>query len=351
MKHSWQEVTLKPDASLGDALNTINQTGLRVALVIDDERKLLGTITDGDIRRAILKHVDLQLSVSQVMNTQPKVASPRASRSQLLALMKKDQLLSIPVVDEDKTLIDLASWHQLVANDRYDNPVFLMAGGFGTRLKPLTNACPKPMLKVGGKPMLEKIIESFIKSGFHRFYISTHYMPEMITEYFGDGSDWGISIEYVHEENPLGTGGALGLLPDDMPQLPIIMMNGDVLTNVDFEDLLSFHKAEKSICTMCVCEYEYQVPYGVIQAKNQKVIDMVEKPVHKYFVNAGIYVVEPEMANKVKKNQAIDMPTLIEQQLRSEIDVSLYPIHEYWKDIGQIRDFNQAQDDINSLDI
>jgi len=349
MSHVWQEVTLTVDASINDAIEVINQSGLRMALVTSESNTLLGTVTDGDIRRALLKHLDLTQSVSSIMNTQPKIAKKNASKPQLLALMKKEHLLSVPVVDEYGRLLKVESWHELVEQKSYDNPVFLMAGGFGTRLRPLTNACPKPLLKVGGKPILEKIMENFIKAGFHRFYISTHYMPEMIRDHFGDGSKWGVSIEYVHEQSPLGTGGALGLLPANMPDLPIIMMNGDVLTNVDFEELLDYHNEKQSVCTMCVCEYEYQVPYGVIEADGHKVVDMVEKPIHKYFVNAGIYVVEPRMARSVDVNQVIDMPTLIEKYIQSSSEVSLYPLHEYWKDIGQMRDFHQAQDDIQTL--
>jgi NDP-sugar pyrophosphorylase family protein len=222
-----------------------------------------------------------------------------------------------------------------------------MAGGFGTRLKPLTDNCPKPLLKVGDKPILETVLLSFIKSGFHDFYISTHYLPEMIKEYFGDGEKWGVSINYVYEETPLGTGGALGLLPKDLPELPVIMMNGDVLTKVDIEALLAFHNENDANATMCVREYEYQVPFGVIESEGYKIKSMVEKPMQRFHVNAGIYVVGRKIIEQVNNNEVVDMPTLLERYL--DKSVLMFPFHEYWLDIGRIDDFNRAQIDIQTL--
>ena len=225
-----------------------------------------------------------------------------------------------------------------------------MAGGFGTRLRPLTESCPKPMLKLGDKPILELIMLRFIHAGFHRFYISTHYLPEMIREYFGDGSKWNVNIRYVHEETPLGTGGALGLLPEDLPALPLILINGDVLTNVDFERVLEFHNKHNAAATMCVRDYEYQVPFGVINGEGNKIISMVEKPVQRFFVNAGIYVISPQIWRSVTQNNRIDMPTLLEQFISRQANVMMFPIHEYWLDIGRVEDYHRAQTDILSLD-
>lgn len=227
-----------------------------------------------------------------------------------------------------------------------------MAGGFGSRLRPLTDNCPKPMLKVGDKPILETVIRSFIKAGFSDFYISTHYMPEQIKNHFGDGGDLGVNISYVYEETPLGTGGALGLLPDSMRQdLPLIMINGDVLTKVDFERLLSFHVENDADATMCVREYDYQIPYGVINGEGNQITSMVEKPIQRFFVNAGIYVVSPRVIQSVEKNQKIDMPTLLEQHMEERQKVLMFPVHEYWLDIGRMDDFNKAQVDIYNLGI
>jgi NDP-sugar pyrophosphorylase family protein len=225
-----------------------------------------------------------------------------------------------------------------------------MAGGFGTRLRPLTDNCPKPMLKVGDKPILEILVRSFIKAGFVNFYISTHFMPEQIHEYFGNGSGLGVNIVYVHEDSPLGTGGALGLLPDDLPKnLPLIMINGDVLTTVDFKRLLTFHNENQADATMCVREYDYQVPYGVINGEGNKITSMVEKPIQRFFVNAGIYIVSPKVIQSVPANHKIDMPTLLEQHMQKTDNILMFPIHEYWLDIGRMDDFKRAQMDIYTL--
>ena len=224
--------------------------------------------------------------------------------------------------------------------------VILLAGGFGTRLRPLTDNCPKPLLKLGGKPILETIVESFISFGFHQFYISTHYMPDTIKEYFGDGSQWGVDIHYVHENEPLGTGGSLGLLPDTLPDLPILMMNGDLLTKIDFVQLLKYHETYQPVCTMCVREDEYKVPYGVVEADGMKITSLVEKPTHKYFINAGVYVVSRKMVSAVTSNTRIDMTELIEQRLKNSEFISMFPVHEYWLDIGQKVDYYQAQKDV-----
>jgi len=348
MKHSWQDILISPDTTMQDTIAVIDKGALQLAIVVDDQHHLKGVVTDGDIRRALLKHKELSCEIAQVMNATPIVAEVGTSKAKLLSLMNRKGLKAIPLLEQGK-LVGLETLQHMVDKKIYDNPIFLMAGGFGTRLKPLTDNCPKPLLKLGGKPILEIILERFISAGFHQFYISTHYMPEVIHAHFGDGSKWGVDIHYVHEEKPLGTGGALGLLPANLPDLPLIMMNGDVLTNVDMEELLNYHNEQDAMCTMCVCEYEYQVPYGVIQSQGQRVTKLVEKPIEKYFVNAGIYVVSEALLKQVGHNQVIDMPTLIEQQMEKDELVSLFPLHEYWKDIGQIHDFNQAQEDIYRL--
>jgi NDP-sugar pyrophosphorylase family protein len=303
-------------------------------------------VTDGDIRRALINGVALSHLISEVMSTTPTVADFSTPKDHLLELMNVKQLNSIPILD-DGVVVGLETIHHITQRGKYDNPVFLMAGGFGTRLKPLTDNCPKPLLKVGDKPILETVLLSFIKSGFHNFYISTHYLPEMIKEYFGDGEKWGVSINYVYEETPLGTGGALGLLPKDLPELPVIMMNGDVLTKVDIEALLAFHNENDANATMCVREYEYQVPFGVIESEGYKIKSMVEKPMQRFHVNAGIYVVGRKIIEQVNNNEVVDMPTLLERYL--DKSVLMFPFHEYWLDIGRIDDFNRAQIDIQTL--
>ncbi|WCE29848.1 nucleotidyltransferase family protein [Vibrio sp. SCSIO 43137] len=351
MSHCWNNILIKPEDTIRDALEIINNEALRLAMVVNEQEELMGVVTDGDIRRGLLNNLTLGSEITLVMNPTPVTAETTYSREELVELMESNGILSVPILKEKK-VVGLETLHGIGSKTKYKNPVFIMAGGFGTRLRPLTDTCPKPMLKIGGKPMLETVIRSFIKAGFSNFYISTHYMPEQIQDYFGDGSSLEVSISYVYEDTPLGTGGALGLLPDDLPEgLPLIMMNGDILTKVDFKRLLEFHLDNDADATMCVREYDYQIPYGVINGEGNKITSMVEKPIQRFFVNAGIYVVSPEVIQSVPRNHAIDMPTLLEQHMEKREKVLMFPIHEYWLDIGRMDDFNRAQTDIHTLEL
>ncbi|MFK5734565.1 nucleotidyltransferase family protein [Pseudomonas urmiensis] len=345
----WQSVLLSPDTSLEDAIAVLDREALRIVIVTDDQRRLLGTLTDGDVRRALLRHQPLSTPLREVMHVTPQVAERGWSKERMLSVMEKFQLLQLPVVDADRNVVGLETLHGLLNKRHMDNPVFLMAGGFGTRLHPLTHTCPKPLLKVGDKPILELIMQGFINAGFHRFFISTHYMPEMIREYFGDGSNWGVSIRYVHESEPLGTGGALGLLPHDEIDSPLFLMNGDLLTNLDFQNLLRFHDEHAGLATMCVREHEYQVPYGVIQSEGHRILSMVEKPVQRFFINAGIYLLSPELVKSIKPGTRIDMPTVLENSIAQGDVVNMFPIHEYWLDIGRMEDFQRAQVEVGGV--
>jgi NDP-sugar pyrophosphorylase family protein len=258
-------------------------------------------------------------------------------------VMESTRLLQLPVVDAERRIIGIETLHDMLDRKRLDNPVFLMAGGFGKRLYPLTQDCPKPMLKVADKPILELILQSFADAGFHRFFISTHYLPEVIRDHFGDGSRWDVSIRYVHEEEPLGTGGALGLLPRDEIDQPLFLMNGDLLTRVDFRSLLDFHERHGGAATLCVREYESQIPYGVIQSDGHRISHIVEKPTQRFFINAGIYMLSPELIQRVTPGDRIDMPTLLEREIGAGREINMFPVHEYWLDIGRMDDFQRAQ--------
>lgn len=346
----WQKTLLNQNKSILEVLKIINTEALRVAMVTDDNNKFIGIVTDGDVRRGLIRGVSLQDPVSNIVNKTPVVLPHNATRQEIVDKMKKLDILFIPLVDNGE-IVGVETLHSALANERtYENPIFIMAGGFGTRLRPLTDTCPKPMLKVGDKPMLETLILSFKKLGFVNFYVSTHYMPEQIHSHFGNGSSLDVNITYVHEDIPLGTGGALGLLPSTMNrELPLILINGDVLTKVDFEKLLEFHAQNNTEATMCVREYDYQIPYGVVEANGNEISGMVEKPTHRYFVNAGIYVLSPEIYNRVSSNVKVDMPDILQRHIDDGKRVLMFPIHEYWLDIGRIDDFNRAQVDIKNL--
>jgi dTDP-glucose pyrophosphorylase/predicted transcriptional regulator len=340
---NWKKIAVRDKTPLESAIVTLDKGGLRIALVVDDEDRLLGTLTDGDVRRALLRRQSMTTSVNEVMCTAPRVAELHWSREMILGVMESTRLLQLPVVDASGRVVGLEMLHELLHTRRLDNPVFLMAGGFGKRLHPLTQDCPKPMLKVGDKPILELILQSLADVGFHRFYISTHYLPEIIQSYFGDGSKWNVNIQYIHEEEPLGTGGALGLLPANAIQMPMLLMNGDLLTRVDYRSLLDFHNSHQGAATLCVREYESRVPYGVVQNDGYRIVRILEKPVQRCFISAGIYILSPELVHSVLPGQRIDMPTLLEQQIAIGREVNMFPVHEPWLDIGRIDDFQRAQ--------
>lgn len=348
MTINWQKVVIESSVSIKDALKVIDKEALRAALVVDND-KLIGMVTDGDVRRGILQGIELSAPVSQIMNTNPISANASLSSNDLKVLMQSRKLLSLPLVDDEGKLVGLKTLYDTLMVEKRENPVFIMAGGFGTRLKPLTNDCPKPMLKVGGKPMLETLINNFKSHGFYKFYISTHYLPEVIMNYFGDGSEFDIEITYVHEKEPLGTGGALSLLPDTLPKEPLIMINGDILTNVDFGKVLDFHIKQNSDATMCVRDYEIKVPFGVIEGEGHEITGMVEKPTYRYFVNAGIYIISSQIIKSLPNNEYLDMPTLFEFKKAENCKVLKFPIHEYWLDVGRHDDFKKAQIDIHEL--
>jgi len=345
-KINWMASTLLKDEPMENAVKNLNIESTRIVLVIDDSQKLLGTITDGDIRRAILENKPMDTPLHNFMNPDPTVVSEKEDMAAILKLMQQNDLLQIPIVDSNSKIVGLETLHHLIEKETKNNPVFLMAGGFGKRLAPLTDELPKPLLKVGSKPILEIIMDKFIDEGFSNFYISTHFLAEKIVDHFGDGSLKGVSIEYIHEKSPMGTAGALGLLPQDKINSPIIMMNGDLLSKVNFRDLLSYHNKNSGEITMCISEYEFQVPYGVINIDKERLKGIDEKPSQKFFINAGIYVVEPSVINRINDNEYIDMPTLLDEMIENDIEINVFPIHEYWLDVGRIDDFNKAKEEI-----
>jgi len=343
---NYQQSLIAPHNTITQAVEAINLGGIRLALVVNDEQHLVGLITDGDIRRALLAHKDFSSPVAHVMNNNPLVVQEGTSTAEMLAIMREHSILHLPIVDADGKLIAVETFERL-SNYKAakTTPIFLMAGGFGTRLRPLTNTIPKVMLKVGSRPILETIMLGFIEHGFSEFYISVFYLGDQIRAHFGDGSKWGVNIYYVEEEQPLGTGGALSLLPEHINE-PIIMMNGDLLTNVNFNSLLNFHVDKKASATMCVREYSMEVPYGVIESNDLQITSIVEKPKQHFFVNAGIYVLSPEVFKSIPKLHRKDMPDLFNDLIAKEQNVMMFPVHEYWLDIGRLGDFEQAQSDV-----
>lgn len=337
----FEKLLLTHDAVIHDAIEKLDNNEAHIVLVVDGNRRLLGTVTDGDVRRGILKGVGLNESVEKIMNQQPIVARKGEDKSKIFSLMRKKLIRQLPIVDIDEKVCGLEVLEDLIEFNRKSNKVVLMAGGLSTRLRPLTNDCPKPMLKVGGKPILETILNRLMQYGFYQFYISINYLGDQIREYFGDGSKWGVEIKYLEEDSKMGTAGSLSLLPKDF-QDPILVMNSDLLTKIDFSQLLTFHHEQAARATMCVREFDYTVPYGTCKLENNFIVDVVEKPTYKFFINAGVYVLEPSLLNIIPKNAYFDMPALFSTLTEQKQPAAAFPIREYWLDIGQLSDFERA---------
>lgn len=336
----WHKAIVQFNENLLHTMKIIEESSLQFAAVIDEDWKLLGTVTDGDIRRGILRGEGFGVSISSIMNPNPISAQSGQKPHIYKQIMKSKMLRQLPVVDGNNKIVDILFMDKLdsVSNK---NSVVLMLGGLGTRLRPLTNDIPKPMLKVGNKPILETIIEGFKQYGYSNFIFSVNYKKEVIQNYFQNGEAFDIKIEYIEEKKRMGTAGALSLLKN-RPESPFFVMNGDLLTQINFDHLMQFHISHKSTATMCVREYEYQIPYGVIETKGTSLITIKEKPIQRSFVNAGIYVLDPEVLDYIPRDEFYDMPTLFEQLISMKKITSAFPIHEYWLDIGHLAEFEQA---------
>jgi dTDP-glucose pyrophosphorylase len=331
--------------TLKDALEVIDKGTMRIAIVVDKHKKFLGTLNDGDTRRAILSGYTLDQTIKKIYNCTPStIAKNTEEKEKIIARAINNKVYQIPIVNEENKLVDVLDLATLLTTQKRKNRVVLMAGGLGTRLRPLTENMPKPLLQVGDKPILHTIVENFVSQGFENITISLNYKSDMIKDYFQDGSDFGANIEYIEEHKRLGTAGALSLLKD-IPSEPFFVMNADLLTNIDFVKLLDFHSFSNADATMCVREYQYQIPYGVIQTNNEKITSIDEKPVNKFFVNAGIYLLSPSTLQHIPKDDFFDMPTLFENLIENNNNVLSFPIHEYWMDIGQHHDFIKANEE------
>lgn len=339
MKH-WKKAIVTKNYTLLNTMKIIDDSSLQFAVVVDEKQRLLGTVTDGDIRRGILRGEGLDVPITSIMNPNPTYARSGLKYHKYKQVMKSKMLKQLPIVDEYNRVIDIL-FEDHLATLLNKNTVVLMLGGLGTRLRPLTNNIPKPMLKVGNKPILETIIEGFKQYGYSHFIFSVNYKKEVIQDYFQNGAAFDVTIEYIEENKRMGTAGALSLI-ENRPTRPFFVMNGDLLTQVNFDQLMQFHIEHQSLATMCVREYEYQIPYGVIETEGTDLVMIKEKPIQRNFVNAGIYVLNPEILDYIPQDEFYDMPSLFEQLIEKGKKTSVFPIREYWLDIGQVDDFNRA---------
>jgi dTDP-glucose pyrophosphorylase len=339
---SWRKTILNIDSKIKDAIGVLNVSGLRIVLVVDDEGTFLGTISDGDIRRGLLRGFSIDNPSDGILHREAIVVPEQISSKTVMQLMTLNRIQQIPIVDENQRLVGLHLWDEIIAPVLRPNIFVIMAGGRGTRLGKETDNCPKPLLMVAGKPILEHIINRAKAEGFTHFVLAIHYLGHMIEEYFGRGEKLGVLIEYLREDTPLGTAGALSLLKP-IPKLPVVVTNGDVLTDVQYGAILDFHERQNAVGTMAVRLYEWQNPFGVVITEDSQIIGYEEKPIIRSSINAGIYVLNPDSLQYLSKSKPCDMPSLFEQIRTDSHRVVAYPLHEPWIDVGRPNDLQEAQ--------
>lgn len=337
----WRQAVLPANATIGQVISNLNQIAIKIVMVTNKEGRLEGTISDGDIRRALLNGLDLNSSITSLIHRNALVVPPELGRDLVMQLMVANKIQQIPVVDSEHRVVDLHLWDQITTTTVRSNLMVIMAGGKGTRLRPHTENCPKPLLEVAGKPMLEHIIDRAKLDGFTRFVLAIHYLGHMIEEYFGDGERLGVQIEYLREDSPLGTAGALGLLTP-IPDAPFVVTNGDVISDIRYGELLDFHVRHAAVATMAVRVHEWQHPFGVVQMQGVEIVGFEEKPISRSHINAGVYALEPAALRVLAIDTHCDMPTLFERlQSKSQRTVA-YPMHEPWLDVGRPDDLLAA---------
>jgi dTDP-glucose pyrophosphorylase len=337
----WRQAVLPANATIGQAISNLNQTAIKIVLVTNEEGGLEGTISDGDIRRALLKGLDLNSPITSVIHRNALVVPPELGRALVLQLMEANKIHQIPIVDAKHRVVGLHRWDEFTTPLARPNLMVIMAGGMGTRLLPHTENCPKPLLAVAGKPMLEHIIDRAKLDGFTRFVLAIHYLGHMIEAHFGDGERLGVQIEYLREESPLGTAGALGLL-NPLPDAPFVVTNGDVITDIRYGELLDFHIRHAAAATMAVRVHEWQHPFGVVQMRGVEIVGFEEKPITHSHINAGVYALEPAALNVLAADTHCDMPTLFERLQAKMQRTVAYPMHEPWLDVGRPDDLRLA---------
>ncbi len=337
-----KDLMVSTDASLLETITAISAGARQIALVVDADNKLLGTVTDGDVRRGLLRGLTLEAGVTEIMNTSPTTATESDDPREVIEKAIPRSIHQVPVLGDDGSVIGLITETDLVQQDVTTTPVVLMAGGKGVRLYPLTADVPKPMLKIGDTPILEIIIRKLQAQGFRDIYISVNYLANLIEDHVKDGSWLGVKVTYLHEDQPLGTAGAMGQLRGKLTE-PFVVMNSDLLTNVDLRQLVRFHKKAGAKATLGVREYQFQIPYGVVNIEGTEVESISEKPIHRSMVSAGIYTLDPWALELVPEGEYCDMPTLLDKMRAEGEKVAAFPIHESWLDIGRHDDLEQAR--------
>ena len=342
------KIKLSESASIKEALKVIGEGAIKLAIVVDDNDRLIGTLSDGDIRRGLLEGLGLNNPIKSLIVKEPIVIKSNESKEKILKLAMSKKIHHIPVVDDKGVLIKIEKVNYPEIPDKKNNKVILMVGGLGTRLGNLTKNTPKPMLKVGDKSILQTIVERFTNYGYTNITMCLNYKSHIIQDYFGDGSKFGINLDYILEEERLGTAGALSLIKENLVD-PFFVMNGDILTDANIENIHNSYVSSNAEALMCVREYNYQVPYGVVETSNNTIASIEEKPTQKFFVNAGIYMLSPKVLEYIPQNEFFNMTTLFEKLIDKDKNVISYPLNGYWLDIGRFEEFKRANDDFDQV--
>ena len=338
---NWKQALVKSTSSLEEVIKKLELTALQIVLVIGKNKKLIGTITDGDVRRGLLKGLTTKNKITSIINKNPVIVNYRANSNQIKKMMSKFDVRQIPAVNEKKQVVNLFILDKPNLPRKIDNNIIFMVGGKGKRLMPLTKLTPKPMLRVKGIPILERLIEKAKIEGFYNIVFITNHLEKVIKKYFKSGSKWGLKIKYYNEKTPLGTAGGLSFIKKSKNN-PVIVSNGDLITEINFRNLLDFHKKQNNEVTIAVKKFEVENPYGVVRVSKEKVVDLIEKPISKSYVSVGIYVFNPSLFKKIKKNEHLDMTFFINRLLKDKVKISACPLHENWLDIGQRIDYERA---------
>jgi dTDP-glucose pyrophosphorylase len=334
-----------PRTSLREVLEAVTKNSRQVVAVVDDDGRLAGLVTDGDIRRALLRGTSLDAPAEAVMNRTPLTATPATRREEALALMQARVIRHLPLVDERGLLLDLLMLEELLEPPPLPNAAVIMAGGAGSRLRPLTETMPKPLLRVGGKPLLEIMVERLRQTGVRDIIVTVHYKSHMIEEHLGDGARLGMRVRYIREDQPLGTAGSLRTVARLLEQ-PFFLVNADILTKCDFRALLAFHDRHSADMTVGTVPYTVDLPYGILEVEGARLAAVSEKPRLDFVVNSGIYVVSPAAAEVLPPSVSCDVPDLIRALMAAGRRVVAFPIREYWLDVGRHDDFRKADRDV-----
>lgn len=348
MKANLKNVLIHSDCIIKEVLEKLNTGAKGIVLVVDDENKLIGTITDGDVRRAILKGASIDEKINGIVHKNPVYVEEGADKEKIKDIFIRRAVKQIPIVDKERVIVDLISINDILIPEGKEYPVVIMAGGLGTRLKDLTKEVPKPMLKVGQDPILHHIINNFKQYGYNKILITVNYKAKIIENYFQDGYAYGVKISYIRERERLGTAGGI-MLAEEYLNKPFFVMNGDIFTNLNVDNMMNYHLDNEFDLTIAVRKYSNRIPYGVITTNGNMVRSIIEKPETECLINGGIYCLNPKIVKLIPKGKYYEITDLINSCIEQGLKVGYYEIKEYWMDIGKLDDYYKVNDDIREI--